>query len=138
MVIIIATTRRDGNLSFSPAAEHHQHHEQDVGNLSPLPSAPPGAQCNPLITLPTTLRLYLCEETRALCRLWTLFLLAGRTTSALSLEKRSVVPLQGEREGRDYSDRVWRVPLCRACDGDDDDDISQQQRCLRRRLPVSG
>lgn len=37
-IIIIATdeTRRDGNLSFSPAAEHHHHHEQDVGNLSPL------------------------------------------------------------------------------------------------------
>lgn len=29
-------TRRDGNLSFSPAAEHHHHEQQDVGNLSPL------------------------------------------------------------------------------------------------------
>lgn len=42
------------------------------------------------------------------------FLPAGRTTSALSLEKRSVVPLQGrEREGGII--QTARAPLCRAC-----------------------
>lgn len=74
------------------------------------------------------------EETRALCQLWTSLLLpGGRTTSALSLGKRSVVPLQGERAGRDYSRP--RGPCCvvhARRGGDNDDDISQQQRCTEK------
>lgn len=105
-------TRRESVLLLN--SEHH-HHEQD-SETSPL-CCPSRRSMQPLDNLdqesPLRYDSTSLEETRALCQLWTSILLpAGRTTSALSLGKRSVVPLQGEREGRDYSDRAGPAVSC--------------------------